>query len=98
MYAAKMTGNFMLFGVADGSQRVVRLEQHLSQCGARKRESGIRKDAPLRMPGVTSLSSAKEREARSVEPRDAIRQLVLDRLKFTNDMSELPSHFGVLQG
>src|SRR5262245_30857997 len=98
MHAAEVARRLVLFGIADGAERAVGLDRQGAQ---RRRGEGERRGGehpPIRIALVARLRGALEREPSAIEADQAVGELVLHRLELADELAELLSDLGVLDG
>ena len=96
MHAPKVARRLVLLGVADRTERVLRLQRHLAQRAAAERRRGGAEVAPVRCACIERGRGMLERQAHAFERDQAVRELVLHRLEPADRLAELAPLFGVV--
>ena len=98
MHAPEMPRRLVLLGIADGAQCPMRLDRHGAQRRTRECESRRGENSPIRIVVVARLGRRVQRQPRAVEADQAVGELVLHRLELADELAELLSDLGVLDG
>ncbi|GCC44129.1 hypothetical protein chiPu_0028246, partial [Chiloscyllium punctatum] len=93
-----MDWRFVLLGIADRPERVLRLERDLPQRTAGERRRAIGKISPVGIAAIMQSGGVIEDQPDAFERDQAICQLVLDRLELADRLPELVSLPGVVDG
>ena len=98
MHALEMLRGLVLFGIADGAERMLGLERHAPQRVAAEGNRAIGEIAPVAVASVVQPGGMIQNEADAFERDEAVRELVLDRLEFSDRLPELVTLLGVIHG
>ena len=98
MHALEMLRGLVLFGIADGAERVLGLERDAPQRVAAEGNGAIGEIAPVAVASVVQPGRMIQNEAGAFERDEAVGELVLDRLEFSDRLPELVTLLGVIHG
>ena len=88
----------VLLGIADGAECMLGLERNSPQRVAGEGNRAIGEIAPIAVAPIMEASRMIQNEPGAFESDEAIRELVLDRLEFSDRLPELAALFGVVHG
>ena len=98
MDAPEMPWRFVLFGIADGAERVLGLKRHAPQRIAAEGNRTIGEIAPIAVIHVVQPGCMIQNETDAFERDQAIGKLVLDRLELCDRLPELVTLLGIVHG
>ena len=96
VHALEMLRGLVLFGIADGAERMLGLERHAPQRVAAEGNRAIGEIAPIAVTNVVQPGRMIQDQADAFERDEAVREFVLDRLEFSDRLPELVTLFGVV--
>jgi hypothetical protein len=91
-----MLRGLMLFGVTDGAECMLGLQRNASQCVAGEGNRAVGEITPVAVAPIVQAGRIIQDEPGAFERDKAIRELVLDRLEFSDGLPELVALLGVV--
>jgi len=98
MHALEMLRGLVIFGIADGAERMLALERDAPQRIAAEGSRAIGEIAPIAVTDVMQPGRMIEDQANAFERDQAVGKLVLDRLEPGDRLAELVTLLGVVHG
>src|SRR5215472_8038750 len=98
MHPLEMQGCFVLLGIADRAKGVLGFERDAPQRLAAKGHGGVGEIAPVCVAAVMQTRSMVEHDPHAFERNETVGELVLDRLEFSDWLTELMTLLGIVHG
>src|SRR5450631_66889 len=91
MHTLEVAGRLMFLSIADCPQRMLRFQRNPPQGITPESNGGVDEIAPILVLAIMQMRGMIERQTHAFERDQAIRKLVLDRLKLPDRLPELLS-------